>query len=278
MQRYWPIVVLSAFAAASCGPKKAPEAAPKVGWIQNEGWKGSCYFPKDYANLGPGDRKLARQEALEEMVKQWRGTRSDGVQFDDNMIETLETVLLGRPEAIEGVSVQNAAKCEQFMSGATADTDAWQSYLHGLPGQLTAGECNNPLVDTVFNYLNINSGWQFKWPVCKDNRVEITGSEIDYYRITDKGPWINAAGDETQPTSSGDWPCNMEGCYAGMLIMRFTGESGITQIVPIGLSKTWTAPENGSIEVQINDTTFYDNKFKIESGLEHHTAITYKPG
>jgi hypothetical protein len=274
-----PLVLLGLAAASvlvGC-KKKPPDAGPKVGWVQSEGWKGACFYPKDYAALGPGDRKMARQDALEQMLTQWRGSRGDGVQFDDILVENVETTLLGRPEAIEEASQKNAELCEQYM--ASGDTSGWSTYLNALPGRLTAGECNTPLIDTWFNYLNIGIGWQNKAPVCQGNVVQITASAIDYYRITDKGPWINSAGDESQPTVAKDgWPCKEEGCFAGMVIGRFVGESGIEQIFPVGNQTTFRAPEHGSIEIMINDTVYYDNKFKIESGLEHHTSITYEPG
>ena len=34
--------------------------------------------------------------------------------------------------------------------------------------------------------------------------------------------------------------------------------------------------EHGKIEVMINDTTWFDNVFKTEGGIEHHTGIEYK--
>lgn len=268
--------VLITFVALT-GCKKPPEAAPKVGWIQEEGWPGACYFPPAWEALGPGDRKLARQKALEGMVEQWSGSRGDGVSFSEETVTHTETVLLGRPEEIEAVSAKNAEQCRNFMT--SGDSGAWSSWLGGVAPALTVGECNNPLVDTYFNYLDIGTGWQNRIKVCKGDRVQVTGAEIDYYRLVDNGPWINAAGDPAQSTSgSSKHECNIEGCLAGMLIVKFTGESGMTDVKPIGTQAVFTAPEHGAIQVQINDDgTWYDNKYKIENRLEHHMSVTYEP-
>jgi hypothetical protein len=268
--------VIAMIALGGC--KKAPSTpAATDGWIQHTGWAGACFFPKDWGSLGPGDRRLARQATLEAMMSQWTGKRNDGVSFDENVTTDVETVLLGRPEKIEQVSIDNAKMCSDFM--ASTDSSAWASWLKKIPDELTVGECGTPLVDTWFNYLDLSLRWQNKAGVCAGNVVIISASEIDYFRISPKGPWINAAGDETMKTSGKEsYPCNVEGCLAGQMVMRFVGESGIEQVHPVGLKYTFTAPENGTIEVMINDDNLMDNQYKVESGLEHHTSITYAPG
>lgn len=268
---------------SSC--KKGPEPVTKEGWYKPEadpktgaGWAGQCFFPKNFANLGPGDRKVARQAALEAMVEQWSGKRNDGVSFDETVVENVETVLLGRPEAIESVAQQNAEHCETYMAGGAQDSGAWSSWLSSLPGKLTEGECNHPLVDTIFNYISVNSTWQNPASVCPGDEVEVTASAIDYYKISPSGPWINAAGDPNLPTvGKSEFPCNIEGCLQGMVVLRFRSDDGFTEVVPVGLKTIWKAPGSGKIDVMINDDNLSDNKFKIESGLEHHTSITYEP-
>jgi len=245
-------------------------AAPKVGWHASTSGM-TCYYPPAYDKLGGTDRKIARQDALEAMMSQWNGSRGDGVQFDDVVVENVETALLGTPTAIEQVSTKNLAKCE------AGDTGAWGSWLARVPGELAVGQCSNPLVDRWFYYLDIKIGWQNKAPVCKGNVVEVKASSVDYYRTSDKGAWINAEGDTSASASATDLPCNTPGCHPGQIVMRFIGESGATQVIPVGLSYVFTAPEHGTIEVGINDDTFYDNQFKVESGLEHHTSIEYAP-
>lgn len=271
------LVAVGVLAVAGC--KKAPEApaAPKEGWVQSEGMSGACWYPKDFATLPSGDRKIHRQQTLEAMTSQWRGQREDGVSFEDStVVEPFETVLLGKPELIEAVAAKNLQFCETAMKGG--GTDEWRAWLVSSPGALTENDCNFPLVDRMFWYLDVGMGWQGHANICQGNRVRIHASEIDYYRISDKGPWINAAGDPTLPTiGKSDYACNMEGCVQGQLILKFTGRSGIEQIIPIGLDYTFTAPEHGTIDVQINDTTWYDNKFKIEKGVEHHTSFEYSP-
>lgn len=263
---------------ALTGCKKPPEpAAPKLGWVQTDTMKAACYYPPDFATLGPGDRKIARSTAIKEMMTQWTGGRGDGISFDSDMITDVETALLGEPEAVEAIAAKNAAQCETYMTTG-GSTSGWSSWLTGLPAKITEGECWNPLVDTWFNYLDLARGWQNRAPVCQGDKVAVKGTEIDYYRIEDGGPWINAAGDTSKPTSGNpEMPCHQEGCFAGMLVVRFTGESGATVTWPAGLGVVITAPEHGYIEVAVNDDNLSDNKFKVESGLEHHTGIEYKP-
>lgn len=275
--RRMAVVAVGLLSVAGC--KKAPEvaAAPKEGWVQSEGMSGACWYPKPFENLPSGERKLYRQQTLEAMTSQWRGQREDGVAFEDSSVaEPMETVLLGKSELIESFAFENLRHCEAAMRGA--GTDAWRSWLQAQPALLTENDCNSPLVDRLFWYLDIGLAWQGRANICEGNSVRIHASAIDYYRISDKGPWINAAGDDTLPTiGKTDYPCNMEGCNQGVLILKFTGRSGVEQIFPVGLDFTFKAPEHGMIEVQINDLTWYDNKFKIEKGLEHHTSFEYSP-
>ncbi|MBN2799161.1 MAG: hypothetical protein JXX28_08430 [Deltaproteobacteria bacterium] len=271
---------------SACGPKKSVEPT-----VALEGWHpvmkvdpstkaevsvGDCFYPVNYEVLGTGDRRIARQAAMEAMISQWRGERDDGVSFSSESIETLETVLLGKPELIEQVTRDNLQQCLAARdSGANG---SWSSWMRGLPPLLTVGECHTPpLKYTLFDYLDVGRDWQIPAPVCAGDRVSITASEMDYYRVSDAGPWINAAGDASQPAPSMQYPCNWEGCYVGQLLMRFTSEDGATEVVPVGLSKVWQAPGHGKIEVMINETTYFDNVFKKEGSLVHHTAITYAP-
>ncbi len=270
-------VIIAASLIAGCGGgKTVAPAAPLVGWHSNEGWAGECYYPMDYASLGPGDRRVARQTALQEMMSQWSGGRSDGVTFDAKLVENMETVLLGTPEHIETVSVGNAEQCAQARSSGA--TSAWESWLSGMTNSLVEGQCRTaPMRYTLFDYLNIGADWHIPVGVCEGDEVIITATESDQYRITTDGAWIKADGDTSKPAVGPDYPCNIEGCYPGQVIMRFTGDSGIVSILPVGFERVYRVPEHGTIEVRINDTSFYDNSWKVEKGIEHHTAITYKP-
>ena len=59
--------------------------------------------------------------------------------------------------------------------------------------------------------------------------------------------------------------------------MRFTSESGVQQILPVGESREFLVPEHGRVDVMINDDSMSDNLWKVEHGVEHHTGIEYKP-
>lgn len=255
--------------------KKPTEVVKKEGWQREEGWKWSCLYPVDFEALGPGDRRISRQKTLEGLMGQWRGDRSDGIRFDSDVLLQVETVLLGAPEKIERAASENLEKCIESQS--TGTTIAWGQWLAALPNNFTLGECKTPPLDyTLYDYLNIGSEWHIPAPVCKNNRVRIHASEQDYYKVTDNGPWINAAGDPNSPATA-NLPCNTELCNHGQVIMRFKGESGVESIQPVGLDLVFTAPEHGVIEVMINDDVWYDNAFKVEGGIEHHTSIEYSP-
>jgi hypothetical protein len=275
MQRaslFLPIFLL--LPLGSC--KKSPEAAVAIeGWHTEEGWMGSCFYPPDFSVLGSGDKRLMWQKTRDAIMSQWGGDRGDGVSFDDRVRTNAETAMLGTPDKVEGVAVDNLKYCQEAM--ASGNTIAWSNWFDGLPGRLTAGECPTPKFQhTLYDYLEIGNEWQISAAVCKEDNIRVSATKQDYYKISDDGPWINTEGDRDQPTS-GDHPCNVEGCYAGQLIMRFTSESGVTTIHPVNSELVFRAPEHGRIEVQINDKTWFDNTWKIERGIEHHTGVTYKP-
>jgi hypothetical protein len=48
-------------------------------------------------------------------------------------------------------------------------------------------------------------------------------------------------------------------------------------VLPVGEERIYEVPEHGKIEVMINDTSYFDNIFKIEGGMQHHTSIEYYP-
>ena len=254
------------------GCMKAPvEVAPLVGWHTQEGWIGECYYPPNFDELGTGDRRQARQDTLEAMYKQWS---SESMGFDADLVENAETVLLGEPNEIEAVSQTNLKNCMTAMSGG--GTSGWTAWLRALPAKLTEGECKNrPLKYTLYDYLDIGGKWQIPAGVCEGDVIKISGSQSDFYKVTDKGDWINVTGVEGEHTTTTDYPCNIEGCLLGQLIMRFTDENGISVVLPVGAERIWTAPSHGEIQVMINDYEFFDNVYKVQSGITHHTSITY---
>jgi len=264
------------FLLSGCGPKNTAPAAPIVGWHTEEGWAFSCYYPPDYDSLSETDRRLARSDVLIAIETQWSGERNDGISFDEDTILNIDTVLLGRPDRIESVSRENLTYCKQAASGAQSATP-WRSWINGLAANLTEGECNKPFDYTMFDYLDIQHGWQREMPICEGDRIRITGTEGDQYRITDRGSYMNVGGDLSQPTVGGDWPCNIEGCYAGQLVMKFVADNGIETIMPVGTELVFRATAHGKISYRINDETFYDNTWRQRGSLIDHTAIEISP-
>ena len=111
-----------------------------------------------------------------------------------------------------------------------------------------------------------------------DNLSLMSALLKDKYRVTDDGGWINVEGDKTKLATGSDLPCNIENCYVGELVGKFVTDSGVESIFPIGAEATYTAPENGTLYYQINDTVWYDNKYFKSSTIEDRTAITVEPG
>ncbi len=274
------MLVLSALLAlvSVADAKKPKEVAPTwtPGWNAVGTAGGQCYYPPDFASMGPGDRRLAWNTARHEMMAQWGGQKGDGIQFDEKAITNTETALLAKAERVEEVAKANFEQCRKaFSGGGTGD---WKTWLDGLSGQLTVGECPSPPLDyQLYDYLNVNAGWQVNAGVCKGDRVQVSGSSADYYQLEAGGPWVNADGDPNGTATGSGMPCTIEGCKPGMLVLQFRGMSGITTVVPIGTGSIFTAPEHGSISVMINDNNLSDNKYKVESRIEHHMQIEYGP-
>lgn len=256
--------------------KKGEEPVALVGWQTQEGWAGSCYYPPAWSTLTNTDKQRLRQEALDGAILQWNGGRQDGVSFDEEMVLEVETVLLGRPEHTEGVVAKNLEMCVGFMSGQVS-ADAWESWVSSLKGTLTEGECRQPLDYTMFDYLDIGGGWQRPLSICQGEKVRISGSTKDKFRVTEDGPWITVEGDPAQSAVGLQLPCNVEGCFVGQLIMKFESDSGWEKVEPVGASMVFTAPEHGTISYRINDETFFDNAWFKSKGLEDHTAIEVSP-
>ncbi len=274
------IVLLLLPGLAEAGKKKkkkknAEPEGPRIGWHEVGSNGGSCYYPPDFSELASGPKRMGWMETREALMSQWRGDRGDGVSFDERVITDVETVLLAKPERIEAFAVENLSQCERAMKGG--GTDAWAKWLSASPGRLTEGECPTPPMDyTLYDYLSLNFDWQIPVNVCKGDRILVHGTDSDYYKLESGGPWINVSGDPNATDVSG-LPCDIEGCVRGMLIMKFTGESGVSQVLPVGVEREFLAPEHGTIQVMINDDELTDNVYKVERGLEHHTGIEYKP-
>lgn len=268
------MLLLLTITLADAKKPKGPPPLPVDTWGHEEGMKADCFYPADFDKLQDSERKMARQHALEEMKKQWSGLRDDDVKMEEMVIDDLETTLLGRPQLIETVVKANLDQCRAFMKGG--DLAAWKGWMNPLPGKLTAGECMSPLIDTMFDYLEISRPWYRSVTICKGDRVRVSATVSDRYRIADKGEWITVEGTGEKATGA-DLPCNIEGCNVGMLVGRFTGEDGIVTAFPIGATHEFTAPVNGELSWSINDTTWYDNKYFKNASIEDRVAITVEP-
>ncbi len=265
----------------SCAGKNSPETAEvREGWFTEEGWAGSCYAPVDFEKLeaieGIAARRMMRSEVLGQMLTQWRGEREDGISFPVRVVQDGETVLLGHPNDIEAVGMENLARCKETM--ASGNPGGWEQWLRNLPEVLTEGECLNPLTYTLFDYLDLGIAFHLNVPLCPGDAAVITATMGDRYRIEDNGTWINAEGDLDRPTHSEvDFPCNTEGCYAGMVMGRFKAVSGIESIFPIGTEAVFRATEQGTLSIGINDHVFYDNTWYKSGGIVDHTGIEVSP-
>ena len=208
-------------------------------------------------------------------MEQWQGRRGDMVRFDPDLVTAVETTMLGHPDRVEWIAAENAAQCADAMRRG-GRLDAWTEWLEGVNARAREGLCPyRPLDYTLFDYLSIESGWQISRRVCAEDEIDIIASSTDFYKISADGPWITAEGDLSQPAIGTDLPCNLEGCYRGQVIMRYTGDDGHVIILPVGHGTSFTAPGHGTIEVRINDDTLSDNTYKVESGMQHHTSIEY---
>lgn len=267
-------VLVAAPAEAKKGKKKKKGAEPPpVGWVDFD--NGSCWNPPDFSEFGGGTKRVKWQETRNAIVGQWRGERSDGVSFDGKQVEHFETILLGEPERIEVVASANFEQCEKAMTGG--GLSAWKQWIVDMPAKLTEGECPHPPLDrTLQYYLEIRTDWDLPASVCQGDRIVIDATEADYYRLERGGEWMNAAGNP-EGTNVDGYPCSRSDCLQGQLIMRFQTEKGVDEISPVGLLKEWVAPDHGTITLMINDKELVDNEYKIESGVEHHTGIQYKP-
>ncbi|MEZ4317339.1 MAG: hypothetical protein R3F61_07535 [Myxococcota bacterium] len=272
-------VLLPCLAMSVAGKKdKGKDKGPaKEGWVVVDAEKNaSCYAPPKFAEMPDGPARLARAQAINDIIAQWRGERGDGVSFGSQTVDNVETVLLGDPDDVDTMAPENFQWCEKVMKGAASASD-WETWASGLKAKLTAGECKGSLLPrTMYDYLDIGAGWQIPAPFCKDDEIVIEVSAKDYYRIEKSGPWINGAGDTSQPATKG-LPCTLEGCYKGTVIMKFTSDEGMEIIQPVGTGRTWKVPAHGVIRVMINDDDFNENEWKVEAGMQHHASVGYSP-
>jgi hypothetical protein len=114
--------------------------------------------------------------------------------------------------------------------------------------------------------------------VCKGNKAHIFASTSDKYRVTDTGPWINVQGDPAGGATDPQFPCHGDPqCLPGALMGRFVSDDGVELLFVVGADTVFSAPENGTITVGINDYQWYDNKYFKSSTIEDRTSLTIEP-
>ena len=258
----------------ACSERSAADEATILSWAKR------VQLPEEAAL----DQLVASMELREysaaHSVLFRQGDEGDSYYFvfsgEVGMFDEIETTLFGDMSKVETVAVKNLEFCATASTGGSVD--GWNSWLNGLSAQLTAGECFNHFDYTMYDYLEIDTGWQRSMPICKDDKVRISGTSKDKFRIADKGGWITVAGDQGDPTSgSSELPCNFEGCFRGMLILQFTTEASVETIYPVGEELIFTAPEHGTLSYRVNDDTFYDNTWYQSGGIIDHASVEITP-
>jgi len=263
--------------ALACGPKKTVEEAPKVGWHQEETWTLACFHPPQYDAMLEMERRDSWQGSMEAMDSQWRGERGDGISVGEDILDQIDYQFSAYPQKVEEVSQQNLEKCRQVATGQLSKDD-WQAWIKGLPTQLTAGECRTHFLDTVMDTLSITTEFENSFPICEGDRIRISGSIQDQYRISDDTEWITIAGNQNSSSlGKENLPCNTEGCFDGMLILQFTDLDNRVTVYPVGGELEFKAPRDGYISYGINDDTYYDNQWYQRGGLIDHASVTVAP-
>ena len=147
------------------------------------------------------------------------------------------------------------------------------------PSRGTEKPCTQPFDSTVFDYLDISTGWQHPMEICRGDSVTITPTKKDKYRLEAGGPWVTAAGNPSRPTVGvAGMPCHQAGCLHGMLVARFVADTGQVVIIPVtGGQATFTAPSHGTLDYAINDDVLSDNQWYAAGGITDHTALEISP-
>ena len=130
------------------------------------------------------DRKEAQSEAFDAILSQWRGERNDGIKIKEELVEGVETVLLGDMLKVEVTVKDNLSYCKQYSSNP-GSLSQWQSWVSALPAKLTEGECNYHFRDTVLDYVEVDTEWMPASPlrICQGDKIKISAAPNDRYRI-----------------------------------------------------------------------------------------------
>ena len=245
--------------------KKGAEEPPPVGEVVVGKW--TCYSPPDFAGLSHGKRRTARGAALDYLQRLVTGKVMEGFAIEgDENLTYFETAFLGRPSLVDTWMSENYRRCLDVAQGKTKPS-AYQAYLSDIGREFEKGQCYKPLDYEYHNYMDIQSGWQFRIHVCAGDKIliETTGEENGKYTIEDTGKvkenkYITSLGDPEVP-EAGD-----KGMVAdqtlGAVVLRFEEEDGsYTKYQPTGYALRWEAPAHGFISFTVNDLTYFNNAF-----------------
>lgn len=283
------LVATPAFAKKKKKKKKgAEEAPPEPGLIYVGNFP--CYRPPDFSKItSTSERKKRRQEGYEVVnalvtgkAKDKSGAVLEMFQIENDEYEFFETAFLGRPQLLDDWLAENFAKCEAVGNGKTKEADYF-AYLNKIGRNLEADECYRPLDYEWHDFLDIGQGWQRRVHTCKGDKVliESTGEDNGQYTIADTGKMA----DNTFITATGD-PNTPEAGEAGLvpeyplgaLLLRFQSEDdSYTKYFMIGAKLEFEAPDHGFLSFAINDTTYFDNKFRDIKGAIDYLGVDIYP-
>lgn len=253
---------------------------PPAGEMMVGDWK--CYYSPDFTSLSHSDRLMARSLALVYLQDFVTGKVMENFKLEGESLTQFENAFLGRPELVEDFLPTNFARCKAVGEGKQ-DPEVYLEYLKGLGWELEAGQCHNPLTFEYHNFMDIQSDWQFKLHICENDQilVETTGEKNGQFTVQaqdrlSKSKFITAQGD-TDMLEAGEAGL-VPDMPLGAVIMRFEAEdNSYTKYFYVGYSLEFKAPEHGYVSFAINDTTYFDNKFRDASGAIDYLGIDIYP-
>jgi hypothetical protein len=262
----------------SCGPKKLPEveAGPTSGWHIEQGWSGSCFLPPDFAAIEDAElRDKMRADTVRAMVLQWEGSRRDGVNFDADMSDRVGVLLEAVPERVSPVAAENYELCVEVMRDDTT-TSRWGRWVQDLHQDLEDAACPNPLEDT-FHTLEVNRGWQLNVELCAGEAYRIKATTTELFQLRPDGDWIGVEGEPELLPPEGAYCREVAGCAWGQLVVRFEGDDGSVQLIPVGGDYEGVAPRAGTLSLAINDDDHSDNRWRVVDGVQDGVTLEVRP-
>lgn len=276
------LCLMAPAALAKKKPKKGEEEAtpPPAGEVMIGQWK--CYVSPNWATLSHSERLSARSRALVYLQDLTGGKVVQDFVMEGESLTQFENAFLGRPELVEEFLPANFERCKAVGEGRLQPAE-YLEYLKSLGWELEQGQCHNPLTYEYHNFMDIQSDWQFKLHICKDDQilVEATGEANGQYTVQAKekikdNRYITAVGDPEMPLA-GDAGL-VSDLPLGALVMRFEAEDdSYTRFFLIGQHYEFKAPDHGYISFAVNDTTYFDNKFRDASGAIDYLGLDIYP-